>query len=108
MASITLTFTKTLNVSVQEGDTAYYTNDINGDSIIEIGEITNVTSKSITVTIAANAPRPTSSSFILFSKTNEANISGILGYYAEVTFKNKSTKKAELFSIATEIFESSK
>lgn len=108
MGSITLTFQKPLNVSAQIGDTAYYTNDTNGETIIEIGKITGTTSNSITVAIADNVVRPTSSSFILFSKTNAANISGILGYYAEVTFKNKSTNKAELFSIGTEIFESSK
>lgn len=108
MGSITLTFEKPLNVSVQVGDTAYYTNDINGETIIEIGEITGITGDSITVAIADNVVRPTSSSFILFSKTNAANISGLTGYFAEVIFKNDSTNKVELFSIGSEIFESSK
>ena len=42
MDSITLTFPKPLNVSVQIGDTAYYTNDLNGETITQIGEITDV------------------------------------------------------------------
>jgi len=108
MDSITLTFPKSLNVSVQIGDTAYYTNDTNGETIVQIGEITGITSNTITCDILPSTPRPTDTSFILFSKTNAANISGILGYYAEAVFKNNSTKKAELFSIASEVFESSK
>ena len=108
MDSITLTFPKPLNVSVQIGDTAYYTNDINGETIVQIGEITGITLNSITCNTLPSTPRPTATSFILFSKTNAANVSGILGYYAEAVFKNNATTKAELFSIASEVFESSK
>lgn len=42
MDEITLTFPQPLNVSVQVGDTAYYTNDINGVEIVLIGLITAV------------------------------------------------------------------
>ena len=42
MASITLTFPQPLNVSVQIGDTAYFTNDINGNDIQKIGIITAI------------------------------------------------------------------
>ena len=44
----------------------------------------------------------------MFSKDNKANMSSILGYYAEVEFKNNSKVEAELFSVGTEVFESSK
>jgi len=108
MASITLNFPKPINASVQVGDTAYYTNDLNGSIIVLIGNITAVTNTSITVNIAATAIRPTTSSFILFSKTNETNINAVVGYYAEVQFRNDSTNKAELFSVASEVFVSSK
>jgi hypothetical protein len=108
MDSITLTFPKPLNVSVQIGDTAYYTNDLNGETIVQIGEVTSVSTYSINCNIAASTPRPTNTSFILFSKTNAANISGLTGYFAEAVFKNNSTEKIELFSIGSEIFESSK
>lgn len=108
MDSITLTFPKPLNVSVQIGDTAYYTNDLNGETITQIGEITDVGVYSIDCNISPSTPRPTNTSFILFSKTNAANISGLTGYFAEAVFKNDSTDKIELFSVGSEIFESSK
>jgi hypothetical protein len=108
MDSITLTFPKALNVSAQVGDTAYYTNDANGVNIILIGTITLVYGNSITVDIDPSTIRPTTASFILFSKTAEVNTSGIKGYYAEMQFKNNSEGPVELFSVGTEIFESSK
>jgi hypothetical protein len=108
MDSITLTFPKPLNVSVQIGDIAYYTNDLNGETITQIGEITDVGVYSIDCNISSSTPRPTNTSFILFSKTNAANISGLTGYFAEAVFKNDSTDKIELFSVGSEIFESSK
>ena len=108
MASITLTFPKPLNVSVQVGDTAYYTNDVNGKDIELIGLITSVSSKAITAQINSSQIRPTTASFILFSKTASVNTSGLKGYYAEMQFKNDSTTYAELFSVGSEIFISSK
>jgi hypothetical protein len=108
MDSITLTFPKPLNVSAQIGDTAYYTNDLNGETIIQIGEITGITYNAITCNIPPSTPRPDNNSFIFFSKTNKANISGIRGYYAETQFRNDSTEKIELFSVGSQIFESSK
>jgi|TARA_R110000868_G_scaffold37447_5_gene132424 hypothetical protein len=108
MDSITLTFPKALNVSVQIGDTAYYTNDVNGIDIILIGTITAVFGKSITVDIDPSAVRPTITSFILFSKTAEVNTSGIKGYYAEMQFMNNSETEAELFTVGSEVVESSK
>jgi len=49
-----------------------------------------------------------SGSFIMFSKSNSVNISALKGYYAEVEFKNESSDKIELFSVGSEINESSK
>lgn len=108
MASITLTFPNPINVSVQIGDTAYYTNDLNGTTIVLIGNITAITMYSITVDILPTAVRPTLSSFILFSKNNLTNINAVVGYYAEVQLRNDTTKIAEMYSVASEVFESSK
>ena len=44
----------------------------------------------------------------MFSKDNAANLSSIVGYFAEVKFVNDSNTEAELFAISSEIFESSK
>ena len=107
---ITLTFPSNINVSAQIGDTGYYTNDINGETIIDIGEITAIdqATNSVTFDIDPSTPRPTTNSFILFSKNNNPNIGSMVGAYALVKLKNESTSYGEIFSIGTEIFESSK
>ena len=107
MGSITINFANNIQDSVQVGDTAYYTNDPNGVDVVQIGEITAVGSTAIDVTIPNNVVRPTTASFILFSKTNKANTSALKGYYMETTLNNDSTGKIELFSVGAEIFESS-
>jgi hypothetical protein len=108
MALITLTFQNGINVSVQVGDTAYYTNDINGTEVVLIGTITEVGYNYITCEISASTIRPTESSFILFSKNAQFNTSGLKGYYAEAQFKNNSELAAELFTVGCEAVESSK
>ncbi len=125
MAKATLTFSAPLNISCQVGDLAYYVTTIDNDStggfatnntdgvklIGQIRQITNPTSSSPTVichTTAAYDDIHEESKFILFSKDNKANLSSILGYYADVKFVNNSRASAELFSVGMEIFESSK
>ena len=123
MPAITLTFSNPLNTSVQVGDVAYYANTTrvgvhhqkNLDNVISLGPITNIVQWNSTTGIATitskmpiNTVHPIPGSFIMFSKDNKANMSSILGYYAEVEFKNNSKKEAELFSVGTEVFESSK
>ncbi len=121
MPSITVNFNNTLNESVQIGDTLYYatptTETMQGDpnqpfseSIIEVGEITaiNYATNVITANIANSTALPTTSSFFLFGKDNRVNMASLLGYYAEVEMCNNDTIKAELFSVGSEMFESSK
>ena len=126
MAILTLTFSSGLNTDVQVGDTAYYTPttpvaggaDFNSgifdtaasSSIVEIGIVTivNNSSKSITCDISTTTPSPDEGDFIFFSKDNQVNASGLIGYYAEFKLKNNSTSESELFSVASEVFESSK
>jgi hypothetical protein len=112
--SITLTFDFQINDSVQIGDTAYYTPqsavgpNSTGGEIVVIGEITAISENSITCNIASNTVRPTSLDFILFSKDNAVNMASPLGYYALVNLKNNDTSSAEIFSVGSEVFESSK
>ena len=85
-----------------------------------IGEIVDIGQWNGTFsTIVCNMPQglyndyyaeltPPNQPFIMFSKDNKANLSSLLGYYAEVEFKNNSIDEAELFSVGSEIFESSK
>ena len=117
-ATITLTFANTLNTSVQIGDTAYYLDSqiasggfntgLHTD-IVEIGIITAINQGTNTITVGnAIIGSVSGTPFILFSKDNKANLSSILGYYAEVKFKNTSTTTSELFSVGVDTFESSK
>lgn len=122
MPSITVTFTNELNESVQLGDVLYYVNPasetmqgtpspiLNSNTVVEVGAITaiNYATNIITANIANSTALPTGTSFFLFSKDNRANMASLLGYYAEVEMSNNSTIKAELFSVGSEIFESSK
>ena len=123
MPSITLTFTAPLNVSCQVGDTAYYVQTadisntqftINSNNVIEIGQIRqidNPTSNAPTLicdTTLSFASTDNDNRFILFSKDNKANLSSILGYYADVKMVNNSKKHAEMHAITSDSFESSK
>ena len=116
--AITLTFPFLLNVSLQIYDTLYYL--ATNDEIVEIGEVTSitvteaapasgVTAQTVVVAqIPVNVTPPTNSSFIFFTKDAQGNTSNLKGYYAEAQFRNNDTKECELFSVGSEIFESSK
>ena len=63
------------------------------------------------ITINTNLPATAfhnQPAYIFFSKDNKANLSSILGYYADIKFKNNSTEYAEIFSVGVDAFESSK
>ena len=129
MRLVTFIFSTELNSSVQVGDILYYVpvgmpgtannsfqvGDIS--NVIRFGQITSILSTSISVLWddsdnsgngVPDIPLPTSSDFIMFGKDPVVNESAIKGYYADVVFRNDSTRKIELFSISTEIVESSK
>tara|TARA_R110002049_G_scaffold4286_2_gene30248 strand:- start:363 stop:740 length:378 start_codon:yes stop_codon:yes gene_type:complete len=113
-----------LNISAQIGDIVYYTNSapqggfIQGalantimlGSIIKIKNLANGTTaikveydNSIT-----SLPPFGGKPFYSFAKDKRANTSSMLGYYASVNFVNDSTSKVELFSVGSEVSESSK
>tara|TARA_R100001510_G_C7587256_1_gene158125 strand:- start:30 stop:416 length:387 start_codon:yes stop_codon:yes gene_type:complete len=117
----------TLNDSVSIEDKAYYAsitevNDSLGNkafdklgTIIEIGNIKAINKTTGVITIdTATAATPITDSrnivntFMLFSKNNAVETSGLKGYYATVKMKNTSTVQSELYSISSEIQESSK
>jgi len=107
MDSITLTFPKDLNVSLQKGvnDIVYFL-DSDGTKR-RIGKCTDISGKTITCNIEAWRKRPTPGSYIFFGKENTINSSGLVGYYAEVEMEINSTVKKELFAVNSEIFLSS-
>ena len=119
MALITITLPTPLNVSLQAGDIAYYVeindNLVGGfqvnqgtNSPIEIGPITSVNGGVIVVENESTNEEPSSGDFILFGKNRNVNEASIVGYFAEIEFKNNSKEKAEMFSSACEVEQSSK
>ena len=113
---ITINFTGNINNdSLQVGDLAYFVTPSSSGGFEQstatptlIGSIEEITTTSIDVdeTIGDGVPGP--NDFIMFAKDSSINLSGLVGYYAEVYIKNNSTEKAEMFSIASEITPSSK
>ena len=111
-------FAEPINVSVQVGDLAWYVDTTplgvsgnmydtaNGDNMKQIGYITSITQNTITIDFVINTPL--GNSFIMFSKDNRVNKGSLLGYYAKIRMINRSKEKIELFSVGSEISESSK
>jgi len=118
MPTVTLTFAQPIQTSVQVGDMVLYSNPTTVGNfstsaqadVVFLGACLTIASNrlSMSVDYSVGTVQPTTSSFILFSKDKYSNPSGLLGYYAEVCFKNNSTTEAELFGINADVFESSK
>jgi len=119
MAKIELTFDQELNSSLQVGDIIWYvpTSNVGGyetastdDNAFEkLGPVTELSGQylkpKITVVIPQNI---NTSTFIMFSKDKTVNSAGLKGYYAELEFVNNSNRKIELFSVGSEVVQSSK
>tara|TARA_R110001592_G_scaffold5392_1_gene29697 strand:+ start:10043 stop:10411 length:369 start_codon:yes stop_codon:yes gene_type:complete len=118
---IQLNFTS-INVSAQVGDIVFFTPPGNNGQLLGgfdnadvattsmLGPIISVSEGFITVeynnTIITTLP--SQGAFISFVKDKRVNTSSLLGYYASVNFVNDSTGKVELFSVGSDISESSK
>ena len=104
-----INFSQNINVSVQVGDTLYYTNVTGGaGNLEEIGPITEVGSNFVVV----DGPDPTpvgffTPLFFMFKKPDFNNAS-VKGYFAEARIATKSNSKIELFTLGSEITQSSK
>ena len=128
---IEFTFDHDINESLQcnadglNGDDVYYCpNQTHGGfdtvdnenlpdtGIVHIGKCTSVDRVNnemvIETTQSAIANGLGLGDFIMFNKSTQANLSSLLGYYAEVTISNDSPYEAELFALSTEFSESSK
>ena len=102
-----------INTSLQINDEVYCApidNSIpsfaTGDPIY-VGKIINIVGSKIEIKDPA-MHTPQLGDFLMFSKDKSANNTSLVGYYAEVTLKNNSIDKAELFALSSEIVQSSK
>ena len=124
-----LSFSSDVNVSLQVGDVVFYSTPsptggfstiTNAATITTFGVVTGIYNDgnavppmplhSIVVIYddVAGVLPPVAGDYIMFAKNKEVNSSSLKGYYAEVRFENWSTEKVELFSIGSEVSESSK
>ena len=97
------------NNSLQIKDKAYFVKVNNGFNSSDkelLGEITEIGHNYIMVDSSNSVVDD--GDFIMFSKNKEVNNNSLLGYYAEVKLTNNSTDKIELFSLGSEVTESSK
>ena len=62
----------------------------------------------IVIEADSSATMPLALDYFYFTKDRSVDSSGVLGYYAEVKMQDTSTTKSELYSVSSEIFESSK
>ena len=127
MQILTLEFLS-ISDSVSVGDIGYYasTSNIQGgfsvnSDIIAFGVVTQINKDASPPTIdfiydssdydndgAADITPPQQGDYIMFGKNNVVNSSSLLGYYAQIVFENNSHEKAELFSIGSEVSQSSR
>jgi len=92
-----------VNTSLSIGDTVYIKR---GTNILKVGDVVSISAPRIEFNDPSNIA-PQVGEYAFFLKSNQINTSGLLGYYANVTFTNTDTDFAELFAINSEVFISS-
>ena len=120
---VTITIGSKLNQSLSVNDIAYYANlsaaaggfQSNSATPVRLGVVSAINNSTNTITInplevnvTSNLLVPTNKTMLLFSKDNKVNTSGLTGYFASVKMSNDSTSSSELFSVGSEIVQSSK
>ena len=107
-----------INASMQVGDILYYVKaadltSTTADNVVKYGPIDTIDRnlnevEVVQVNYQSGVFELEINDFIMFAKDKRANKSSVSGYYASIKLENSSTEKAELFTIASEIQESSK
>jgi hypothetical protein len=129
MQVLVLSINGEINTSLQIGDIAYYSSTgtvpnsgfatvgstnptLNTGTIQLIGVVTDINFATQQVTVMFDETlgvlAPTVDDYIMFAKNKVVNSSSLIGYYADVEFKNYSTDKIELYSVNSEFSQSSK
>jgi|TARA_R110001606_G_scaffold167223_1_gene311616 hypothetical protein len=128
MPIATITFQQPINSSLQKGDIVYYSStDTAPYSIIETTVTSNIVKLGSVFSITADPPTvhvnydddpgntgnatvfpPSIYDYVMFEKDKQVNSSSLVGYYADIKLTNNSKKKIELFSLGSEVTESSK
>ena len=110
-------FLTPINTSCQVGDMLYWLKTITGvggfatgvtEDLVPLGQVKMIGVNSVTIAIEVVPTELVIGSYILFAKNKMINTSSLVGYFAEAKFVNNSNKKIELFSVSSEVVESSK
>tara|TARA_R100000700_G_C3164935_1_gene140182 strand:+ start:1026 stop:1403 length:378 start_codon:yes stop_codon:yes gene_type:complete len=111
--------------SLQVGDKVFYSSlsdNLGGFNVVSstqilgnVESINNTTSlddgTETTTLVIGNInsnSNPSLNDFLFFKKDEAVNMNSLLGYFSKMQFKNNDRLKAELFTVSTEINESSK
>tara|TARA_R110000796_G_scaffold1579_8_gene6264 strand:+ start:1239 stop:1622 length:384 start_codon:yes stop_codon:yes gene_type:complete len=127
MPTVSYSFDNIINVSLQPKPTSvatgvqtgawddiYFSTIVGGKqsgSVKLIGKCTGINNTTNTVSIdtaSSTIPLPNTGDYLFFAKNSNINTPGIMGYYAEVEMINDSTEQSELFTVSSEVNESSK
>ena len=80
---------------------------LEANNIQKIGVVIGLINNTIAID-PVNSTTPSVGDYIFFVKNQVVNMSGLRGYYADVKLENDAKNKVELFSLNSEITESSK
>ena len=123
-----ITFPEAVNSSLQLGDIVYYSptdsvpnsniQKTTTSNIVKLGSVFGITTDPPTVQVTyddlpdnngvSTVFPPSIDDYVMFEKDKQVNSSSLIGYYADVKLINNSKKKIELFSLGSEVTESSK
>jgi len=98
------------NVSVKGniGGEVFGFTRLEADNMQKAGIVTGLTNITIIIYTTSGGTLPSANDYILFSKNQTINTSSLLGYYADIKLENNSKRKVEIFSLGSEVTESSK
>jgi hypothetical protein len=123
-----ITFPEAVNSSLQLGDIVYYSptdsvpnsniQKTTTSNIVKLGSVFSITTDPPTVQVTyddlpdnngvSTVFPPLINDYVMFEKDKQVNSSSLVGYYADIKLTNNSKKKIELFSLGSEVTESSK
>ena len=126
LQNATLPFNNPVNASLQIGDVVYYSiitssgtfATVLPSNTVEFGTVSAISADGLSIDVVyeddadgdgvVDVSPPGINDYISFAKDKQVNSSSLVGYYAEAKFINNSKEKAELFSVGSEVSESSK
>jgi len=128
MPITTITFANAINSSLQTGDLVYYSpttnvanpniNSASTSTMVKFGVVNSIILEPPSINVfydddpgntgTATVFPPAMNDYIMFEKDKQVNSSSLIGYYADVKLLNDSKERAELFTLGTQVSESSK